>query len=62
MKIVELIIDPNDEQSGIDAISLVETLRLNPTSLHFLNKNTNYTLKEINAEKKTASRSCTNSE
>ena len=34
MRIVELVIDENDETSGIEAISVVETPAIKETSLH----------------------------
>ena len=52
MKIVELIIDPNDEQSGIDAISLVETPAIESNFIALSKQKHELYLKEINAEKK----------
>ena len=51
-KIVELIIDPNDEQSGIDAISLVETPAIESNFIALSKQKHELYLKEINAEKK----------
>lgn len=50
MKIVELIIDPTDEQSGIEAISLVESPAIE-SNFVALNKQ-EILLKEVNAEKR----------
>ena len=53
MKIVELIIDPNDEQSGIDAISLSRRPCHTKSNFIALSKQKHELyLKEINAEKK----------
>ena len=52
MKIVELIIDPNDEQSGIDAISLVETPAIESNFIALSKQKHELYLKEINSEKK----------
>ena len=52
MKIVELIIDPNDEQSGIDAISLVETPAIESNFIALSKQKHELYLKEIDAEKK----------
>lgn len=52
MKIVELIIDPTDEQSGIDAISLVETPAIESNFIALSKQKHELYLKEINAEKK----------
>ena len=52
MKIVELIIDPNDEQSGIDAISLVADPAIQSGFIALSKQKHELYLKEINAEKK----------
>ena len=52
MTIIELIIDPNDEQSGIDAISLVETPAIESNFIALSKQKHELYLKEINAEKK----------
>ena len=52
MKIVELIIDPTDEQSGIDAISLVETPAIESNFIALSKQKHELYLKEIDAEKK----------